>query len=66
MLDITLKETRVYREAREEGQLAGQLETQRAIALNLLKQGTAVAVIAQATGLTLEQLQLLQTQANQA
>jgi predicted transposase/invertase (TIGR01784 family) len=54
MLGTKLEETRVYREAQE--------EKAKAIALNLLKQGFPMAAIAQATGLTIEQLQQLQAE----
>jgi predicted transposase/invertase (TIGR01784 family) len=54
MLGTKLEDTRVYREARE--------EERQAIALNLLQQGFPIEAIAQATGLTLEQLQQLQSQ----
>jgi predicted transposase YdaD len=55
MLGTKLEETRVYRDARA--------EEREAIATNLLKQGIAIEVIMQATGLTIEQLQALQAQA---
>jgi predicted transposase YdaD len=53
MLGTKLEETRVYREARE--------EERQAIARNLLKQDFPIEAIAQATGLTIAQLQQLQT-----
>jgi predicted transposase/invertase (TIGR01784 family) len=53
MLGITLQETRAYREARE--------EEREKIALNLLRKNIPIETIAEATGLTLEQLQKLQT-----
>jgi predicted transposase/invertase (TIGR01784 family) len=55
MLGTKLEETRVFREAQE--------EKARMIALNLLKQGLSIASIAQATDLTIEQVQSLQAQA---
>ncbi len=61
MLGTKLEETRVYREAREEERLA----TETRIALNLLRQNFPVDAISQATGLTIEQLQALQSQSNQ-
>ncbi len=61
MLGITLKETRVYREAREEERLATQTE----IALNMLHDNLSLEQISRLTGLTVEQLQQLQAQANQ-
>jgi predicted transposase/invertase (TIGR01784 family) len=53
MLGITLKETRVYREARE--------EEREKIALNLLRKNILLETISEATGLTIEQLQQLQS-----
>ncbi len=57
MLGIKLEETRVYQEAQE--------KKAKTIALNLLKQGLAIEAIAQATDLTLEQIQQLQAQIGQ-
>jgi predicted transposase/invertase (TIGR01784 family) len=57
MLGITLQETRVYREAREEG----KDEERDKIALNLLRKNIPLETIAEATGLTIEQLQQLQS-----
>jgi predicted transposase/invertase (TIGR01784 family) len=54
MLGTKFEETRVYREAREEERVA--------IAINLLRQGFAMEAIAQATNLTIAQLQELQAQ----
>jgi predicted transposase/invertase (TIGR01784 family) len=53
MLGITLQETRVYREARE--------EEREKIALNLLRKNILLETISEATGLTIEQLQQLQS-----
>lgn len=55
MLGITLQETRVYQEAKEEG----KDEERDKIALNLLRKNIPLEMIAEATGLTLEQLQKL-------
>jgi predicted transposase/invertase (TIGR01784 family) len=57
MLGTKLEETRVFQEAQE--------DKAKAIALNLLRQGLAIEAIAQATGLTIEQVQQLQSQADQ-
>jgi predicted transposase YdaD len=55
MLGTKFEETRVYRETREEERVV--------IALNLLKQGALpIAAIAQATGLSIEQIQQLQSE----
>jgi predicted transposase/invertase (TIGR01784 family) len=56
MLGTNLEETRVYQDAYQEG----QEEKAQAIALNLLQQNISLDVIAQATGLMIEQLQQLQ------
>ncbi len=57
MLGIKLEETRVYREAREEG----KDEEWDKIALNLLHKNIPLETIAEVTGLTVEQLQQLQS-----
>ncbi len=54
MLGTKLEETRVFQEAQE--------DKAKAIALNLLRQGLTSEAIAQATGLTIEQVQQLQAQ----
>jgi predicted transposase YdaD len=51
MLGIKFEETRVFQEAQE--------DKAKAIALNLIKQGLTVEAIAQATGLTITQIQSL-------
>ncbi|OUC16424.1 MAG: hypothetical protein B0A82_01710 [Alkalinema sp. CACIAM 70d] len=58
MLGIKMEDIRVFREAKE--------EERQTIALNLLKQGLlSIEAIAQATGLTVEQIQSLQAQLSQ-
>jgi predicted transposase YdaD len=54
MLGTKLEETRVYREARE--------EERQAIALNMLKDNLPLEQISRLTGLTIAQLQALQSQ----
>lgn len=54
MLGTKLEETRVFQEAQEDKAIA--------IALNLLRQGLTIESIAQATGLTITQLQQLQAE----
>jgi predicted transposase YdaD len=54
MLATKFEETRVYREAKD--------ERSQEIAINLLKQGFTIEAIAQATDLTLAQVQDLQSQ----
>ncbi len=56
MLGITLQETRVYREARE--------EEREKIALNLLRENVPREIVSRTTGLTIEQLQQLQLQSS--
>nr|WP_277875270.1 DUF2887 domain-containing protein [Alkalinema sp. FACHB-956] len=57
MLGTKLEETRVYKEARE--------DERNAIALNMLKDNLPVEQISWLTGLTIEQVQQLQSQAEQ-
>jgi predicted transposase YdaD len=56
MLGITLQETRVYREAREE-----ERET---IALKMLGKNISLETISELTGLTIDRLQQLQSSSN--
>jgi predicted transposase/invertase (TIGR01784 family) len=49
----------------QQTQSQSKQEATQAIALNLLKQGISVETIAQATGLTIAQLQQLQSQVEQ-
>jgi predicted transposase/invertase (TIGR01784 family) len=58
--------TTIERMAKAEGKAEGKAEEKTAIALNLLKENLTIEVIAQATGLTIEQVQVLQTQAEQS
>jgi predicted transposase YdaD len=54
MLAASIEETRVYREAQE--------KVRRSIAINLLRQHLDLAMIAEATGLSIAQLQDLRSQ----
>jgi predicted transposase/invertase (TIGR01784 family) len=66
MLGLKLEETRVYREAKEDGKIEGKIEgreeERQTIALNLLQQSFPLEAIAKATNLTIEQVRQLQTQ----
>jgi predicted transposase YdaD len=53
MLGIKIEETRIYREARE--------EEREKIALNMIQENISLEVIARITGITIEQLQQLQS-----
>jgi predicted transposase YdaD len=53
MLGITLQETRVYREARE--------KEREKIALKMIQENIPLETISRITGLTIEQLQQLQS-----
>ncbi len=53
MLGIALQQTRVYQEAKE--------EALQQVVLNLLKEGMPLEAIARVTGLSMEQVQQLQT-----
>jgi predicted transposase YdaD len=57
MLGTKLKETRVYQEAKEEGE-EGRART---IALNMLRDKFTIEQISRLTGLTIAQIQALQT-----
>jgi predicted transposase/invertase (TIGR01784 family) len=57
MLGTKLEETRVFQEAQE--------DKAKAIALNFLRQGLEIEAIAQGTGLTIEQVRVLQAQVEQ-
>jgi predicted transposase/invertase (TIGR01784 family) len=61
MLGITLQETRVYREAREEGREEAREEEREKIALNMIQENIPLEVVARITGLSIEQLQQLQS-----
>jgi hypothetical protein len=56
---------RIRQEVRQEVSQAERQEERRAIALNLLRKNLALEMIAEVTGLTIEQLQQLQTQSEQ-
>jgi predicted transposase/invertase (TIGR01784 family) len=58
MLGTKLEDTRVYRDAYQEGQQEKEVE----IALNLLRENIPLETIARTTGLTIAQLQALQSQ----
>ncbi|MEX0271440.1 Rpn family recombination-promoting nuclease/putative transposase [Leptolyngbyaceae cyanobacterium UHCC 1019] len=56
MLGISLQQTRVYQEAKEEG----QQEALQQVVMNLLKEEMTVEAIARVTGLSFEQIEQLQ------
>jgi predicted transposase YdaD len=60
MLGITLQQTRVYREAKEEG----KDEERYKIALHLLRENVPLEIVSRTTGLTIDQLQQLQSSPN--
>ena len=49
-------------QAKEEGRKEGRKEEKQAVALNLLRMGLSAEQVAQGTGLSLEQIQQLQSQ----
>jgi predicted transposase/invertase (TIGR01784 family) len=51
------------RRAKQEGRVEERFATQKTIALNLLNKNMNLETIAEVTGLTIEQLQALQTEA---
>jgi predicted HTH domain antitoxin len=54
MQEIRVEETRVYQEAQE--------KERQSIAINLLRQHLDLAMIAEVTGLSIEQLQTIQSE----
>jgi predicted transposase/invertase (TIGR01784 family) len=69
-----MQESSVYRsilaegkaEGLAEGEARAKISTQREIALNLLRAGVLIEVIARGTGLSIEEVQQLQQQINQS
>ncbi len=61
-----MQESSVYRSILAEGELKGEERKQREIAMNLLQEGFPVDVIARGTGLSIEEVQHLQQQTNNA
>jgi predicted transposase/invertase (TIGR01784 family) len=53
------------RRAEERGKISERIATQTEIARNMLQQNLAIVLIAQVTGLSIEQVQTLQSQAEQ-
>ena len=56
-----MQESSVYRSIKREG----QDEEKRSIALNLLREGLSVEIVARGTGLSIEEVQQLQLQLNE-
>ncbi len=61
MLGTKFEETRVYQEAKQEG----REEERQAIALKMLQENISLETIAEVTGLSIEQIQELQSQVEQ-
>jgi predicted transposase YdaD len=57
-----MQESTVYRSILAEG----EVKKQREIAINLLRRGIAIDIIAPSTGLTVEEVQQLQQQINES
>jgi predicted transposase YdaD len=60
-----MQESAIYQEWQAESKQQGKEKERRAIALNLLQEKIPLEIIARTTGLTITQLQQLQTQAKQ-
>jgi len=56
-----MKESVIYQEILLEGEAKGKAEAANQIAINMLRSGLAVDLIVQLTGLSLAQIQSLQT-----
>lgn len=61
-----MQESSVYRSIFAEGELKGEERKQREIAMNLLQEGFPIEAIARGTGLSIEEVQHLQQQMNDA
>ncbi|MBW4612525.1 MAG: Rpn family recombination-promoting nuclease/putative transposase [Desmonostoc vinosum HA7617-LM4] len=61
-----MQESTVYRSILAEGETKGEERKQREIAINLLRRGVAIDIIAPSTGLSVEEVQQLQQQLNQS
>ena len=59
-----MQESSVYRSIFAEGETSGESKKQRSIALNFLRDGLPIEAVARGTGLSLEEVQLLQQQQN--
>jgi predicted transposase/invertase (TIGR01784 family) len=57
-----MQESSVYRSIQAESKAEGKAEKSREIALNLLRRGLALNIVAEDTGLSIEELQHLQQQ----
>ncbi len=60
-----MQESSVYRSILAEGKAEGKVDTQREIALNLLRAGVSIEIVARGTTLSIEEVQQLQQQINQ-
>ncbi len=61
-----MQESSVYRSIFAEGETSGESKTQRSIALNFLRDGLPIEAVARGTGLSVEEVQLLQQELNLA
>ncbi len=57
-----MQESVIYRSIQEEAEARAEARKQREIAVNLLRQGVTINIIASATGLSIEEVQQLQQQ----
>jgi predicted transposase/invertase (TIGR01784 family) len=58
-------ELRAMEEGKEEGKKEGQEEGKEEVALNLLRMGLPIEQVSEATGLSLDKIQQLQSQLDQ-
>jgi predicted transposase YdaD len=61
-----MQESTVYRSILAEGLVEGEVRKQREFALNFLREGLSVETVARGTGLSIEAVQQLQQQLNEA
>ncbi|MDJ0733519.1 MAG: Rpn family recombination-promoting nuclease/putative transposase [Nostocaceae cyanobacterium] len=61
-----MQESVIYRSIQREAEERGEARKQREIALNLLRDGLSVEIVARGTGLSIEEVQQLQQQLNES
>lgn len=61
-----MQESVIYRSIQEEAETRAETRKQREIALNFLREGLSVEVVAQGTGLSIEEVHKLQQQIDQS
>jgi predicted transposase YdaD len=61
-----MQESAIYRSIQREAEERGEARKQREIALNFLRDGLSVEIVARGTGLLIEEVRQLQQQLNES